>query len=102
MNCENSRVFEWHKWFKAGHKNMEIVERSRPRSRRTDENVERTRNLVHSDRRLSIDQAYYVEILKRLCEIVGRERHELWLNDCVLYYESAPVHKALSVKQFLA
>jgi hypothetical protein len=31
------------------------------RSHGTDENVEKVRNLMHSDRRLCISQAYYVE-----------------------------------------
>jgi len=53
---ENSSGFEWHKWFKEGHKNMEDDERSgHPRSHRTDENVEKVWNLVHSDRRLSVN-----------------------------------------------
>jgi transposase len=48
-------VPEWLKRFKEGHENVEGDEKScRPRSYRTDENVENVRNLVHSDRRLSI------------------------------------------------
>jgi hypothetical protein len=44
-------VFEWHKLFKEGRENMEYDERSgRTRSHRADENVEKVRNAVHSDR----------------------------------------------------
>jgi hypothetical protein len=44
-------VFEWHKWFKEGHENVEDDERSGcPRSHKTDEYVEKVQNnLVHSD-----------------------------------------------------
>jgi hypothetical protein len=52
---------------------VEDDERSgRARSHRTDENVGQIQNLMHSDRRLSINQDYYVEILKLLHEAVGR------------------------------
>jgi hypothetical protein len=52
---KTSSVYEWHKRFKEGRKNMEDDERNgRPRSHRTDENVAKVRNLVHSYRRLSI------------------------------------------------
>jgi hypothetical protein len=45
---KRSSVSGWHKWFKEGRENVEDVERSgRPRSHRTDENVEKVRNLVH-------------------------------------------------------
>jgi hypothetical protein len=49
--------------------NVEDDERSgRPRPRIWDENVEKMRNLVNSDRRFIIIQVYYVEILKLLPE----------------------------------
>jgi hypothetical protein len=50
----------------------------------------------------TVNQAYYVEILKRLREAVHRERPELWTNDWIPHHDNAPAHKALSVKQFLA
>jgi len=41
---KKSSVFEWHKWFKEGHENVEDDERSGyPRSHRTNENVEKCR-----------------------------------------------------------
>jgi hypothetical protein len=52
---KNSSVFEWHKWFREGHENMDNDERScLPRSPRTDEDAEKVQNLVHSDKHLSI------------------------------------------------
>jgi hypothetical protein len=50
----------------------------------------------------TINQTYYMEILKRLREAVGRKRPELWPSDLILHRENAPAHKAPSVKQFLA
>jgi hypothetical protein len=47
-----------------------------------------------------VNQAYYMEILKRLHEAVRRKRPELWPNNWILHHDSAPTHKA--VKQFLA
>jgi hypothetical protein len=75
---------------------MEEDERgSCPRSHRTDENVEEVQNLAHS-----LNQAYYMEILKWICKIVHRERTEFWPN-WILHHDNAPAHKALPVKQFL-
>jgi hypothetical protein len=52
---KNSSDFQWHKWFKEDHENKENDERSgHPRSHRTDKNVEKVQNLVHSYRHLSI------------------------------------------------
>jgi hypothetical protein len=47
---KNSSVFEWHKRFENGRENVEDDENgSGPRSKRTDENVGKVWNLVHSD-----------------------------------------------------
>jgi hypothetical protein len=46
----------------------------------------------------TIIQAYYVEILKGLCEAVHREGTELWPNNWILHHDIAPAHKVLSVK----
>jgi len=44
-------VFEWDKWFKGGHESKEDDERRcYLRSHRTDENVVKVWNLMHSDR----------------------------------------------------
>jgi hypothetical protein len=50
----------------------------------------------------TVNQAYYVEILKQLLEALYRKRPELWTSDLILHHDSASAHKALSVKQFLA
>jgi hypothetical protein len=50
----------------------------------------------------TVNQAYYVELPKRLREAVRRKRPELWPNDWILHHNEAPAHKALSVKQLLA
>jgi hypothetical protein len=49
----------------------------------------------------TVNQIYYVEIVKWLHEAVHRKRPELWPNDWILRHDSAPAHKALSIKQFL-
>jgi hypothetical protein len=55
---------------------------------------------IHSTK--PVNQAYYVEQVKRLHETVRRNRPELWPNDWILRHDNVPAHKALSVKQFLA
>ena len=49
------RVFEWHKRFKEGREDVEDDPRSgRPSTSKTEENVERVRQKVRSDRRLTV------------------------------------------------
>jgi hypothetical protein len=80
---------------------MEGNERNgHPRSHKMDENVEKAQSLVHSHRRLSINQAYYVEILMWLHETVHRQRPELWASDWILHHYNAPAHKALLSSSF--
>jgi hypothetical protein len=49
-----------------------------------------------------INQAYYVEVLKRLREAPSIKRPKHWPNDSILHHNSAPAPKALFAKQFLA
>ncbi|XP_039610931.1 protein GVQW3-like [Polypterus senegalus] len=50
-----ARVFEWHKRFSEGRENVEDNERpGRPSTSRTEENVEKIRQMVRKDRRLSV------------------------------------------------
>jgi hypothetical protein len=88
---KKSSVSEWQRRFKEGHKNVEDDEISDPQiSHKTNETVEKVRNLVHLDGRLSINQT-----LKQLCEAMRRNRPELWPSDWIFHYNNAPPHKAL-------
>jgi transposase len=52
---KKTSVFDWHKRFKEGRDDVKDDERSgRPRTRRTDENVEKVRKLVCTDVPLSL------------------------------------------------
>ena len=51
----------------------------------------------------TINQVYYLEVLKMLREKVRRKRPELFANNsCILHQDNAPAHTALSVRAFLA
>jgi hypothetical protein len=50
----------------------------------------------------TVNEAYYMEILKWLCEDVCRKRPELWPSDWIPHHDNVPAHMALTVKQFLA
>jgi hypothetical protein len=51
---KKSSVFEWHTRFTEGREDVKDDERTgRPKTNRTDENVEKVRKLICSDRRLS-------------------------------------------------
>ena len=50
-----TRIFEWHKRFREGREDVEDDRRSgRPTTSRTNENVERVREKVRNDRRLTV------------------------------------------------
>ena len=52
---KKSSVFEWHRRFKEGREEVQDDPRSRqPKTQRPDENVDRVRTLVRSDRRLGV------------------------------------------------
>jgi hypothetical protein len=50
----------------------------------------------------TVNQAYYVEILKWLREAMRRKRPKLQPNDWILHHNNAPADKALPVQQFVA
>ena len=51
----------------------------------------------------TVNQVYYLEVLKRLREKVRRKRPELFAsNSRILHHDNALAHTALSVREFLA
>jgi hypothetical protein len=51
----------------------------------------------------TVNQHYYLEVLKRLREQVRRKLPERWRNqDWLRHHDNAPAHTALSVQRFLA
>ena len=51
----------------------------------------------------TVNQVYYLEVLKRLREKVRRKRPELFANNSwILHLDNAPAHTALSVREVLA
>jgi hypothetical protein len=51
----------------------------------------------------TVNQVYYLEVLKWLREKVRRKRPELFANNSwILHHDNAPAHTALSVRDFLA
>jgi len=50
----------------------------------------------------TVNQQFYLEVLKRLRDAVRRKRPELWWSgEWLLHNDYAPAHTALSVRQFL-
>jgi hypothetical protein len=50
---KNLGAFKWHKQFKESREDVEDEKSRHPKSHRTDENVAKVQNLVHSDRSFS-------------------------------------------------
>ena len=49
----------------------------------------------------TVNQHYYINVLKRLREKIRKKRPQLWSGEWLLHQDNAPAHTALSVKQFL-
>jgi len=50
----------------------------------------------------TVNQRFYLEVLKRLHDAVRRKRPELWRSgEWLLHHDNAPAHTALNVRQFL-
>jgi [histone H3]-lysine36 N-dimethyltransferase SETMAR len=61
------------------------------------------RGVVHSEfvpPKQTVNQAFYLEVLKRLRNSLRRKRPELWQSG-VFHHDNAPAHTALSVRRFL-
>jgi hypothetical protein len=95
---KKSSVFEWHKWFKeSSHAEITYEDKAH--------HFLQCNGTVHFEfipQGQKVNQAYYVEKVKQLCEDVHRKRPEHCSNDWILHHDSAPTHKALSVKKFLS
>jgi len=51
----------------------------------------------------TVNQQFYLEVLKRLCNSVQKKKPEMWSSgDWFLHHDNAPAHTALRVQQFLA
>jgi hypothetical protein len=59
---KKSSVFEWHKQFKEGREKVEDERTGRTRSHRTTENVEKARDVVHSERKPNF--FFFLEMLR--------------------------------------
>lgn len=64
------------------------------------------RGVVHSEfipPGQTVNQAFYLEVLKRLRNNVRQKRPDLWqTRDWFFHHDNAPAHTAISVRQFLA
>ena len=51
----------------------------------------------------TVNQTYYIEVLKRLRDAIRRKRPELWRSgDWFFHHDNAPAHSALRTHEFLA
>ena len=82
-----------------GCETVEVEERSgRPSTSKTQENVEREREVIRSNRRFTIR-----EISEDLnISYVRRKRLEQWADDFILHHDNAPCHTSLLVRQFMS
>jgi len=102
-------VFKWHKAFKEGRENVEDDPHSgRPISSTNNQNVEVVWAVMAKDHWMSVrliagqtvNHAFYKDVLERLWKRVQWVWTDI-ADDWVLYYDNAPAHTALSIREFL-
>jgi transposase len=49
----------------------------------------------------TVNETFYVELLKRLIDAVRHKRGELWIDRALILHDNAPAHSSLRVSQFL-
>ncbi|KOC62943.1 Putative uncharacterized protein FLJ37770, partial [Habropoda laboriosa] len=98
-----SSIFEWHKLFKEGREQVENDHRSgRPSTSRSDQNVRKVKEILDTDRRLTIRLiAEELEVLERLRKRVLRVRPAM-ASTWKLHHDNAPCHTALLVQEWQA
>jgi hypothetical protein len=94
---KNSRVFEWHNLFKMVARMWKTM-----RVLITFFDIMGIFHFELIPQGQTVNQAYYVEILKRLHETLHRKRPKLWPHDWILHHDNVRAHNVPSVKQFLA
>lgn len=51
----------------------------------------------------TVNQTYYIEVLKRVRDAIRRKRPEMWRSgDWFLHHDNAPAHSAIKTREFLA
>ena len=51
----------------------------------------------------TVNQTYYIEVLKRLRDAIPRKKSKLWRSGvCFFHHDNAPAHSALRTREFLA
>lgn len=64
------------------------------------------KGLVHQEwvpKGQTVNAAFYVEVLRRLCESIRKKRPEMWKEKSwLLHHDNAPSHTSLLVNQYLA
>jgi hypothetical protein len=86
-------VFEWYKQFKEGRMSKSPMEKM-PITFFDIKGIVRFEFISQGQ---TVNETYYVEILKRLHEAVCRKRPELCINDWIFHHDNSP-----TIKQFLA
>ena len=91
--------WRWFERFRNGYESVEDEERSgRPSASKTQENVERVREMIRSNKRLTIKEIS--DDLNISC--VNRKRPEKWANHFIRHHDNVPCNTSLQVRQFLS
>jgi hypothetical protein len=97
-----TRVFELYARFRDGRENLDDDERSgRPTTVRTPDMIETVRELISTDRRMTL-RMMEEEVLSRLVQRIGRVRRRFQeRGSWFLLHDNARPHTAIAINQFL-
>jgi transposase len=118
-SMSQTAIFKWHKLFKDGREGVEDEPRAgRPWTSRIDDNVQRVREMLNSDHRLSVRMvadeigidkmtvhniitgAFCLKVLRRLKRRVNRVRSAI-AGNWKLHHDNAPSHTCSTVTEYL-
>jgi hypothetical protein len=97
-----TRVYEWYARYWDGRENLENDERNGPTTVRTPDMIETVREMISSDRRMTL-RMMEEEELTHLIQIIRRVRPQLQeRGSWFLLHDNTSPHTAVSIKQILA
>ncbi|KAG5306679.1 SETMR methyltransferase, partial [Acromyrmex insinuator] len=101
---DRSNVYLWYKMFSEGREDVNDEERAgRPSTSTTDENIDEVKKIVLANRRITVREEYYLQVMRNLREAIRQKRPDLWKNkNWLLHHDNAPAHTSLLVREFLA
>ena len=98
-----TRCNEWYQRFKSGRTSIDDPKSGRPSTSMEDDHVEKVLAVIPQNvsRGETVNNEFYLNVLKRLRAAVRRKRPEAWTNNtCMLHHDNAPAQASPLIREF--